>query len=159
MHNKRSEDCALPLHPPCLFFSPSAFWVAGCVFWLQAKASSCCNVHSGTFGAKGLNKNLYSGKKSHVKEPKALPHVCCIMSCCPHFSLGANRYGTEVNSASSIHIYHFSKGCSREDEDQYKFIFSGNGKYLNCSAIRHKDDFWGYRACVLSHCPDNSRRV
>lgn len=111
------------------------------------------------FGAKGLNKNLYSGKKSHVKEPKALPHVCCIMSCCPHFSLAANRYGTEVNSASSIHIYHFSKGCSREDEDQYKFIFSGNGKYLNCSAIRHKDDFWGYRACVLSHCPDNSRRV
>lgn len=47
----------------------------------------------------------------------------CIMSCCPHFSLETNRYGTEVNSASSIHIYHFSKGCSREDEDQYKFIF------------------------------------
>lgn len=61
-----------------------------------------------------------------------LPHVYCIMSCCPHFSLETNCYGTEVNSASSIHIYHFSKGYSRENEDQYEFIFSTNGKYLNC---------------------------
>lgn len=143
--------------------SLSSSLLFGLVFkeWVPelSEDSLCCSLDTGIFGDEVLNKNIYSGKKGNEKETKTLPHVYCIMSCCPHFSLETNRYGTEVNSTSSIHIYHFSKGCSREDEDQYEFIFSGNGKYLNCSVIRHKDDFWGYHACVPAHCPDNSRHV
>lgn len=88
---------------------------------------------TGISGKEGSSKDIYcSKKKKKKKETKTLPHVNCIMNCCPHFSLETNRYGTEVNSASFIHIYHFCKGCSREDIDQYEFIFCGNGKYLNC---------------------------
>lgn len=102
------------------------FFFKECVSELS-EASLCCNLDTGIFGDEVLNKNIYSGKKRNEKETKTLPPVYCIMSCCPHFSLETNRYDTEVNSASSIHIYHFSKGCYREDEDQYELIFSGNG--------------------------------
>lgn len=114
LQHEKSGPCCLSNLPFC----PPAFWVAGWVFWLQAKSSLCCEVNTGTFGEEVLNKNIYCDKKSQIKETKAVPRVCCTMSCCPHFSLGANRCGTEVSSASSIHIYHFSKGCSGEHEYQ-----------------------------------------
>lgn len=113
----------LPLSLPVCFlgFLPFFFLEGTCTE--RSEASLCCNLGTGIFGDEVLSKSIYSGWKRNEKETKTLPHVYCIMSCCPHFSLETNRYGTEVNSASSIHIYHFSKGCSREDEDQYKFIF------------------------------------
>lgn len=69
------------------------------------------------------------------KETKTQPLVYCTTSRYSHFSPGINRYGVAANTASFIYIsiYNFSKGCSREDIDQYEFIFPGNGKYLKCS--------------------------
>lgn len=74
IYKRRRKACALSLKPA--FLSPG-FWVGGWVFWLQAKASSCCDVNTGAFGEEVLNKNIYSGKKSHMKETKALP-MCAV---------------------------------------------------------------------------------
>lgn len=117
--------CALP---PALHFPGIYFFL---VMSECNEAASCWSLAQ-AFLAKKAQVRTFTLAKKKKKETKTLPHVNCIMNCCPHFSLETNRYGTEVNSASFIHIYHFCKGCSREDIDQYEFIFCGNGKYLNC---------------------------
>lgn len=132
-------ECILSLFPS---LSPILFLKGACPSYKWAY--TYYNLGINIVDDKVLNKNIRPDKERNEKETKTLPHVYCIMSCCPHFSLETNRYGAAVNSASSIHIYHFSKGCSREDVDQYEFIFSGNGKYLNCSVIRCQRGLLGH---------------
>lgn len=73
IYSKRSKDCALSqtsLLSPAFWVGGWVFWFFDWVFWLQAKASLCCNVNTGTFGEEVLNKNIYSGKRKKNKTRK-----------------------------------------------------------------------------------------